>query len=109
MARVELARLQKPPEYRIAARPSTESLNWQVDRAFEFPYRFGRKRYGCSIESLRPLPESGLIVDPITAQFMQDHFENPGAESDALRKLLPPPKPGQATAGLLERTANPPR
>ena len=109
LARVELARLQKPPEYRIAARPSSESLNWQMDRAFEFPYRFGRKRFGCVIESLRPLPESGLIVDPITARFMQDHFENPGAELDALRKLLPPAKPGQATAGLFEGSANRPR
>lgn len=109
LARVELARLQKPPEYRIAARPPADSLNWQTDRAFEFPYRFGRKRYGCCIESLKPLPESGLIVDPITARFMQDQFENPGAELETLRKLLPPVKPGQATAGLLERTANPPR
>ena len=109
MVRVELARLQKPPEYRIAARPTVERLMWQTDRTFEYPYRFGRKRYGCSIESLKPLPESGLIVDPITARFIQDQFENPGAELEALRKLLPPTKPGQATAGLLERTANPPR
>ncbi len=108
--RVELAPLTQAPEYRIAGRPVEGSLIWQPERTFAFPYRFGRRRYECSLESLRPVPDSGLVVDPLTARFMQDVFEKPGSEAEALRKLLPAPeRGGAATAGLLERSAERPR
>ncbi len=107
LARVELAPLLDSPEYRIAARPFDEHLVWQTDETFTFPYRFGRKQYQCSLESLRPVPETPLIIDPLTARFMQDLFENPTSEADALKRLLPlSSQPGPATAGLLESTAN---
>ena len=110
LARVELAPMTQEPEYRIASRPLDGSLLWQPERTFDFPYRFGRRRYQCSLESQRPLPDSGLIVDPLTARFMQDVFENPGNQGDALKRLLPAPEhTAPTTAGLLERTANKPR
>ncbi len=110
LARVELAPMTQEPEYRIASRPLDGSLLWQPERTFDFPYRFGRRRYQCSLESQRPLPDSGLIVDPLTARFMQDVFENPGNQGDALKRLLPAPEhTAPTTAGLLESTANKPR
>ncbi len=108
LPRVELAALPEQPEYRIASRPLDGSLLWRTERTFAFPYRFGRRAYECSIESLRPLPESGLIVDPLTARFMNDVFVNPG-DADALKRLRSPERAAPATAGLLEKSANAPR
>ena len=109
IGRVELAPMKQDPEYRISARPSV-GLIWQVDRAFDFPYRFGRREYHGTVESLRPVPDSGLIVDPLTARFLQATFDNPGRETDALKRLLPPKDcKGPTSVGLLESTANKPR
>jgi len=110
LSRLELAPLLQSPEYRIAARPVESRLLWETERTFVFPYRFGRREYRCTIQSLKPMPESGLIVDPLTARFMQVTFDNPGAESAALKRLLPQKYCNTPiTAGLLESTANKPR
>lgn len=108
LPRVELAAMTQEPQYRIASRPMEGSLLWQTDRSFAFSYRFGRRTYRCGIESLRPMPDSGLIVDPLTARLMRDVFDNP-ADGDALKRLLPPERVAPATAGLLENSANKPR
>ena len=110
MDRVELAPLQKSPEYRIAARPAEAGLIWETEKAFAFPYRFGRREYRCTIQALRSLPDSGLVVDPLTARFMQDSFDHPDDDSEALKRLLAPvDRSARSTAGLLETTANKPR
>ena len=69
------------------------------------PYRLGRKRYECRLETAQPqaptvshlplmpttLPADGhgFALDPFTAKFMKEAFADPGRESETLLKLRP--------------------
>ncbi len=104
VTRVELPPLDQPPRVRVTAGPS-DPAKWELTRTFTQPYRLGRKRFECRLETaITPLPTisglpmmpsslpatgQGFALDPFTAKFMKESFANPGHESETLLKLRP--------------------
>lgn len=102
IARVELPPADGPADVRIAGAAVAGSARWEPVRAAEVGYWFGRKRYASRVE-LAKRPGAGVVViDPLTAQFMQAAFTNPGSEADLLKRLTAPkPAAGPGATAFL--------
>lgn len=106
--RVELPQFEGAPEFRITGASVAASDRWETLEIKEATYWLGRKRYACRIERAKRPGAGVVIIDPATAAFMRAAFENPGHDSELLRKLVePPPTPVRNPTAFLTGRADP--
>lgn len=91
IARVELPVFDGPTDYRITGAAFEGSKSWEPVQVAEVKYAFGRKQYGCRIETAKRPGAGVLVIDGPTAEFMRAAFASPGSEQQLLKKLTEPP------------------